>query len=174
MSQWVIPLGVALIGALATLVAAYLTYVKDRKNERAMILQDLEIADKLPDESRARQVLTTHAENRAQLLPLENYLRWLMRRELGQFIFIVGISIAVPLVSQATGVPFSRLYLAVLYALGTAFIPWFFYNRRRHALIKQYLAEQDLNPNAVANMNDLYLRSYRPIFKLPRWLKRRQ
>lgn len=173
-SQWVIPLAVALIGAMATLVAAYLTYVKDRKNERAMILQDLEIADKLPDDSRTRELLMTYVENRALFLPLENNLRWLARRELGQFMFIAGISMAVPLVSQATGVSFGRLYLAVLFGFAWVSWPWIFYSRSRDALIRQYLAEHDLSPSGtMGSMTYLYYQSYRPIVQLFSWLKRR-
>ncbi|OBH75928.1 hypothetical protein A5681_09830 [Mycobacterium scrofulaceum] len=175
MSQWVVPLGVALIGAVATLVAAYVAYVKDRKNERAMILQDLDIADKLPDDSEARDLLRAYAENRALLLPLENYFRWLARRELGEGFVILAISMAAPVVTQATHISLQRFYISLFCFLGVIALPWIFYRRRRADLIQQYLNEQDLNPDAVVSMNDLYLRSYRPIFlKLPSRLKRRK
>jgi hypothetical protein len=40
---------------------------------------------RLIDRAQAKEVLTTYAENRAQLLPLENHIRGLMRREIYQF-----------------------------------------------------------------------------------------
>jgi hypothetical protein len=48
-SQWAIPLYVALIAAAASVLAAIVASRKDRKDERAAVLQDIEIVDKLKD-----------------------------------------------------------------------------------------------------------------------------
>lgn len=179
MNQWAAPLGVALIGATATLTSAYAAYAKDRKNQRAIILQDLEIAAKLPDDSQAGEILRTYAERRALFLPLETYYQWLARREIGFFMLTTGVSLGVALWSQATGISYIRLYFGVFCLLGgVLFLPWTVYRRRRADIVNHYVTELDINPNTLGSMEELYYQSHRHTFwpalgRLWSWLKRK-
>lgn len=162
----------------ATLTAAYVAYAKDRKNERATILQDLEIAAKLPDGSQAGEILRTYAERRALFLPLETYYRWLGRHEIGFSILATGISVAVALMSQPTPASYLRSYLVVFCFLGMLFLPWTVYRRRRADILNHYIAELDINPNTLGSMEELYYQSYRHTFwpalgRLWSWLERK-
>lgn len=82
MDVWVVPLSVAAIGALATIVAAYLALAKDRRDVRANIERDIEIVSNLPEESEARRMLQGYIHERVQLMAAEKTIAAFNRQEL--------------------------------------------------------------------------------------------
>lgn len=175
MSQLLTTVGAACITAMATLVGAYLAFTKDRKDGRALIIRDLEIAEKLPDGSKTKELLTTYAETRAALLPLENYVRRLIRIGLLGLALNTVVVVSVQLVSS----PHSRISrVLVLGGLGCllaailiVFCCWaFVIDRPRKKLIDQYLSENHL-PKDMLPSQDWYLKNIRPgLLTRRRWL----
>ncbi|WP_202349344.1 hypothetical protein [Mycobacterium paraintracellulare] len=158
MTQWAIPLSVALVAAAASIAAAYITYAKDRRDARAQILQDLEIAEKLP-ESVAKDLLTTYAQQRATLLPLEHDTRSIARREL---IDLLGLTAVFAIVNLAEHqhVSIWRYFLAFFSAQLLVTLRWRGYRRKVDNLVRQYLVEKDLY--RADDGPDLITRSFRP------------
>jgi small-conductance mechanosensitive channel len=73
MNEVVAKIVVALIAASATVLTAYSTSLRDRRNERARLLQDLEIVDKLTD-GVAKDALRHSIDLRALDLSMEQSL----------------------------------------------------------------------------------------------------
>ena len=152
MKPWMVSVSAACITAMATLVAAYVAFAKDRKDQRALIIRDLEIAEKLPDGSKTKELLTTYAETRAALLPLENYVRWLLRRGVLGFAFVMVNGIVAPWIVNPNGPNGGTnwvLYFVLLVGLlAVILIPlsyWaFIIDGPRNKLIDQYLSENHL------------------------------
>jgi len=160
-SAWVVPLSVAIIAAAATLLTAYIGYVKDRRDQRAQILHDLNIAEKLPDGSRAKEILVTYAENRAVLLPVERHVRHIAFDELldfAVFLIVMAIVFSVP----ATGGSYWRYMLALATAMIIIGFRWGTYRRRVNNLVLQYLKEQNLPSGVFESVSAMIWRSYRP------------
>ncbi len=154
MSDWAIPVGGAAIGAMATIVAAYLSYAKERKNERASILQDRDIVQKLPDESRAKEALQSYIENRAVLLPLERRFRAMSFGLLGAAAVVLVGTIASKL-SEVTGLPIESYWwwaIAVLFLPGSVYV-WM-YRHEREKLIKRFVSELSLPSDVVEPIAD--------------------
>ena len=72
MSDLTVKLLVAIIAATAVLAAALIGLWKDRKRRRDILLQDLEILDKLPSPSLNHMILAAHVDKRVLLLSLED------------------------------------------------------------------------------------------------------
>ena len=133
--------------------------MKDRRDQRTQILQDLEIAEKLPEGSRAREILTIYAGNRAVLIPIENHVRHIGWNEGVDFVlFIAVMAIGV----STAGGDYWRYLLAFGSALAIVVLRMRTYRRRIGNLIDQYLREQDLPATTVDSIQALVLRSYSP------------
>lgn len=160
MNQWVTTVVVAGIAAMATIVAANITSANTRRNVRGRILQDLEIAEKLPDDSRAKQIITNYAENRALLLPLENHIRYVGMQQI-QSLGILVVALALLVVSKGVMTRYLHLGWAVLLWFVIIFRYWYNFARDRTNLVNQYILEQDLPSTVVERVQGLYFRSYR-------------
>jgi hypothetical protein len=106
------------------------------------------------------------------MLPLENHLRFVVRRELGYFAGLPIVS-AIFIASHLTGISVWRLSLGIIGALIWALMSLRYYQRKRNELTDQYLSEQNISPNVIEPINALVDRSYRTwLFKRPAWWKR--
>ncbi|MFT9523851.1 hypothetical protein ACM0AU_05020 [Mycobacteroides abscessus subsp. abscessus] len=145
MDSWVVPVAVAAIGAVATIAAAYIGYVKDRNNARSRILQDLEIAEKLPAESAARRTLEAYVEKRARLMPLEKAYGLLAIGAVTEtLVLISGVTVGV--VGEAYGIPAWRtLGVYVIVGVFLLFQRMHYRSLRREAE-DEFLAKQDDSP----------------------------
>jgi|SRR5271169_2008208 hypothetical protein len=94
MNPWQTALIVALIAAAGSIVAANISSAHSRRNVRGRILSDLDIAEKLPKDSPVKKILTSYAESRALLLPIENHVRYLgileTRNVLATSVYAIG------------------------------------------------------------------------------------
>lgn len=171
MTQWAIPLSVALVAAAASIAAAYITYAKDRRDARAQILQDLEIAEKLPPDSAAKDLLTTYAHQRATLLPLEHDTRSVARGELIDLFGLIAI-FAIVTLSEHQHVSLWRYFLTFFGAQLIVTLRWRGYRRKVGNLVRQYLVEKDLYREEDGP--DLITRSFRPspVWSYLAWLWR--
>ena len=132
-------------------------------------MRDLEIAEKLPDGSKTKELLTTYAETRAALLPLENYVRWLLRRGVLGFAFVMVNGIVAPWIvnpnSPNGGTNWVLYFVLLVGLLAVILIPlsyWaFIIDGPRNKLIDQYLSENHL-PKDKLPTQDWYLKTYRP------------
>lgn len=160
-AAWVVPLSAAIIAAAATLITAYVGYAKDRRDQRIQILRDIEIAEKLPDGSRAREILITYAENRALLLPVENHVRNITFSELLDFVMFLAV-MALAFLVPVTGGRYWQYILALGAATILLMLRWGSYRRRVNNLIAQYLKEQELPSAIFQSVATLISRSYQP------------
>jgi len=160
-SSWLVPTLGALIGAVGSLVAAYVSSARHSKDLRAQILQDLVIAEKLPENSQAKPLLKTYAENRAVLLPIENHLRQIKVRELAGVLLLL-IVMVLNFVTARTGTSYWLLLLAVAAVLVIPALSWNIYAHRRRNLVQQFLSEHDIPSTVLEPVNDLIVRSQRP------------
>nr|WP_090276827.1 hypothetical protein [Mycolicibacterium komanii] len=160
-SDWVVPLSVAIVAAAATLIAAYIGYLKERRDQRAQILHDLNIAEKLPEGSRAKEILIHYAGNRALLLPLESRIRHIAFNELLDFVLFLAI-LAIVFSFPTTDGGYWRPFLALAAVVIILAIRWGRYHSRVTKLTQQYLQEQNLSPDIVESIAAMELRSYRP------------
>jgi Flp pilus assembly protein TadB len=145
-----ISIGVAAIGAMATIAAAYFSSAKERQNERAQIVQDIEIVQKLPDVAPAKEILQSYIENRAALLPLEKEFR--SRALNGLFAFVATlVGIVVLYLTQFTELPIKYYWSGVL-ALIVLFM-WI-HNNDRKKLIERFVSERGLPSGAVEPFGD--------------------
>jgi Flp pilus assembly protein TadB len=160
-SIWVVPITAAIIAAAATLIAAYIGYTKDRRDQRAQILHDLDIAEKLPEGSRAKNILISYAEKRALLLPIESHVRHIALDEMldfALFLTVIAIGIAVPV----SGGEYWRYISTLAVAFILFGLRWRTYRRRTKNLTEQYLKEQNLAPEMFESISAMIWRSYRP------------
>ncbi|BDB41125.1 MULTISPECIES: hypothetical protein [Mycobacterium] len=160
-SAWIVPVSVAIIAAAATLIAAFIGYTKDRRDQRAQILQDLDIAEKLPEGSRAKEVLVTYADNRALLLPTESFVRYIAFDELSDFAIFAGVIALTALTAPNSGA-FWRYSIAIMVVIIIVALRWRTYRRRVNNLTQQYLREQNLPADMFESVSALVWRSYRP------------
>ena len=154
-----ISVSVAAIGAVATIAAAYLSYAKERQNERARILHDLDIVQRLPDESRAREVLQAYIEHRAVLLPLEKQFRGYAVGMLvgGASLIISGLA---PKLTEITHIPIESYWLwgtSVLVLPVTIYAAYYRHFRKR--LIKRFVSELGLPSDAAEPIGDRLTKS---------------
>ncbi|MGC2377507.1 MAG: hypothetical protein WA622_10190 [Mycobacterium sp.] len=171
MTAWATTIVVALIAAMATIFAANISSAHSRQNVRGRILQDLEIAAKLPNTSPAREILRTYAENRALLLPVEEHIRHIGFKGfwgIGSAVLIAATTV----MAHGDTAKFWRIQSGILIWLAILVGYWLSFKRDRSYLIRDYLAEQDLPPTVEPAIEALVLRSYRPwLFR--RWWRRR-
>ncbi|WP_079616233.1 hypothetical protein [Mycobacteroides abscessus] len=141
MRDWLVPLAVALIAASATVLAAYVTGLKERRNERARLLQDFEILDKL-SEGVARRVLSRSIAERTVRMTVESRLSrdvWHYGVTVAFAAVISALSGVVILAFTHSGSPPSpsvdRPWLTVLAATsGVASVGQFYWIIRRYRL----------------------------------------
>lgn len=158
MTTWAIPLFVATIAAIATLAAAYIAYAKDRKDERANILQDLEIIEKLDDGDHAKALLRTYVYQRSALLPLEKNMRFLVSREVLDITAIVGILGAI-IAAGVTGDSVWKYVGAFVAIEIVAIVHWVQFHKARTRLIRTFATENnlpiaDLSPSLLQQAKD--------------------
>lgn len=147
MNQWVSAVIVAVVAATATIVAANISNANNHRNVRGRILQDLEIAEKLPDDSPAKEIIRTYAENRILLFPVENHIRYLgvyfLKINL-LTVVVFGVYLALYAITRRNDW-FSIGYPGLI-GLGV----WVLqkqYRDTRHKIIQQYLEDAHLSPS---------------------------
>jgi hypothetical protein len=89
--KWGVSLIVAVVSAAGLIIAAFITASKDRRDERARILQDMEIAEKLEDGSRLKRLFEHNIDNRIVLLTLEKAMPTIRQERFLDIISLVGI-----------------------------------------------------------------------------------
>jgi hypothetical protein len=156
MTEWTTTILAAVIAAVASVIAANISSANARRNIRGRILQDLEIAEKLPDDSPAKDVIMSYALNRTLLLPIEGHLRHLGIMELESMVPIILLVVLERLAPQRT---LFNGGIVLLWLVLFLFGRWR-YRRNRHALVQQYLEEQQLPLSLDSNIAEVVERIY--------------
>lgn len=139
LKDWLVPLLVAIIAALATVLTAYVSGLRERRNRRANVLKDLEIVEKLPD-GVAKRALTDSIQDRAFDVVNEARIARFNRREFYDYLLIIALVSVSPL-SAVTGAPWWALEIAVIVGLGLVLLGNWGYQHGRERLQKTLIDE---------------------------------
>lgn len=95
MGEWAVPIYAALIAALATVIGALLSAMKERKDSRARILQDIEILKAIPSGTGFdTAILKVHIQQSIDRLSVEKavsrHRMWMIASDVSA-IFFVGV-----------------------------------------------------------------------------------
>ncbi|MFT9573616.1 hypothetical protein [Mycobacteroides abscessus] len=112
MDDWTVRIAVAAIAALGVVVAAFIGLIKDRKNRREIILQDLQILDHLGDPSANREALGLYIDKRILMLAVEDKLSLIFYR-LATVVAVVVLSIASGVIGYLTQHVVASLAIAI-------------------------------------------------------------
>jgi len=129
MASWAAPLYTALVVAIATVWAAFLAARNDRRDERAKILQDMQILDKLPEETAVCSELRRHIFYRITVLTCEDQLG--ERSQLQFYRWSLSLSVAAVIGWVAVGHYQDWGYL-VLAVIWVAYVLFSIISDRRH------------------------------------------
>lgn len=168
MTDWATTILAASIAAAASIVAANISSANSRRNMRGRILQELEIADKLPEASPAKAIMRAHAEKHALLLPIEDQIR---HAGVHDFAMLAILMILFKF-KEMTHRDWGQFYWVILIwgVLLSAY--WLNFKRNRHYLIVDHLAAHGLPPIVDPMPHEAVFASYRP-WLFTRWWKRR-
>jgi hypothetical protein len=132
MAGWAQSFGGATIAATASVCAALLSYLRGRANERSNIVQDLDIAEKLSDDSRAKEVLEAYIQYRAERLPLEKVFRYTLWPILGLIAVVTGQTVIATIGDffRATDTIDNVIWVVIVVVVFGGFRLWTHYDKK--------------------------------------------